>query len=409
MRSTRMDRLFVTLLYASVCWCSGHAQMRTFVREYTYAAGEADSKLTARAFALEVVKRQLLEEVGVYIRSTFENTDTEKGVGDSLSFESLTKRQTTAITAGITETKVLDEQWNGVQYYIKAEISLDPADVNRKVQGIMKAENDLAAMELSRRKAEEAMAEVARLKQELQAAKGGGDRRLVGKQLEKEAKLVTASDWFERGYNAAAEGRLRDAIECYDRAVDLDSTNVEAYNNRGAAKFLLTEYRGATADYDTALGLKPGYAEVYYNRGLAKAAMRDYRGAGLDYDKAIELKKGYALAYYSRGVLKSTLRDYDGAIADQTKAIESKTGFARAYYDRGLAKYELHDADGAIADYGKAIQLDAGGGMYYLARGMARQTMGNIQGAQEDFRKAKSLGYSVPKEWMGNGPAGDSQ
>jgi hypothetical protein len=35
-----------------------------FTREYTYPAGEADSKLTCRAITLEQIKRLLLEELG---------------------------------------------------------------------------------------------------------------------------------------------------------------------------------------------------------------------------------------------------------------------------------------------------------------------------------------------------------
>lgn len=48
---------------------SALAETKTFQREYTYQASEADSKLSARAIALEQVKRLLLEELGTYLES----------------------------------------------------------------------------------------------------------------------------------------------------------------------------------------------------------------------------------------------------------------------------------------------------------------------------------------------------
>ena len=60
-----MKTIFCTLLIAFSS--SLFAGAKTFIREYTYTAGEADSKITARAISLDQVKRLLLEEIGVYL------------------------------------------------------------------------------------------------------------------------------------------------------------------------------------------------------------------------------------------------------------------------------------------------------------------------------------------------------
>lgn len=69
-------------------------QTTRFEREYTYVAGDADSKITARAMALEQVKRILLEEIGVYVHSTIEIRDTEENNGLGTRLNSLTERRT---------------------------------------------------------------------------------------------------------------------------------------------------------------------------------------------------------------------------------------------------------------------------------------------------------------------------
>lgn len=43
------------------------SEMKTFIREYAYDAGEMDSNISCRAIALEQVKRLLLEELGTYV------------------------------------------------------------------------------------------------------------------------------------------------------------------------------------------------------------------------------------------------------------------------------------------------------------------------------------------------------
>ena len=43
------------------------------------------------------------------------------------------KKEIEQISAGITETSILEENWTGVEYYIKAEIIVDPDDVIRQL------------------------------------------------------------------------------------------------------------------------------------------------------------------------------------------------------------------------------------------------------------------------------------
>ena len=53
------------------------AEIKTFTKEYTYEAGELDSKVTSRFNALEQVKRLLLEELGAFLTSHTEVTNSQ--------------------------------------------------------------------------------------------------------------------------------------------------------------------------------------------------------------------------------------------------------------------------------------------------------------------------------------------
>ena len=53
----------------------------------------------------------------------------------------------------------------------------------------------------------------------------------------------------------------KEAIADYDKAIELNPKDAQAYNNRGVAKKMLKQYKEAIADYDKAIELNPKYAE----------------------------------------------------------------------------------------------------------------------------------------------------
>lgn len=118
-----------------------HAENKTFIREYTYQASESDSKITARNQALSEVKKLLLEELGVYVESYVNYTVESQSGHITKDFITNEIKQ---LSVGITETKILEEKWNGEQYYVRAEIVADPTDVVRKInQTLEKRQSDV--------------------------------------------------------------------------------------------------------------------------------------------------------------------------------------------------------------------------------------------------------------------------
>lgn len=118
-----------------------NAENKTFIREYTYQASESDSKITARNQALTEVKKLLLEELGVYVESYVNYTVESQGGHITKDFITNEIKQ---LSVGITETKILEEKWNGEQYYVRAEIVADPSDVVRKInQTLEKRQSDV--------------------------------------------------------------------------------------------------------------------------------------------------------------------------------------------------------------------------------------------------------------------------
>ncbi len=112
-----MKTLFSVLLLLAVSYHS-FSQEKYFVREYKYTAGESDSKITAREKAIKEVKSMLLEELGIYVES-YVNYNVKEIEKINTSFFN---QEIKTMSAGITETKILEEKWNGYEFYIKAQI-----------------------------------------------------------------------------------------------------------------------------------------------------------------------------------------------------------------------------------------------------------------------------------------------
>ena len=61
--------------------------------------------------------------------------------------------------------------------------------------------------------------------------------------------------------------RYQDAVECYTKALGLDSSNAVYYSNRAAAYSKLEDHVRAIQDCEQAVGIDPGYSKAYGRMG----------------------------------------------------------------------------------------------------------------------------------------------
>ncbi len=142
------------------------AQEKTFIREYTYRASDYDSKVTSRTNALEELKLLLLEEVAVFIKREVISTQNETLIKDNEDIKETYSKKIVVLTAGITRIVVLDEKWTGYEYWIKAEITIDENDINKKIKKIINNEKYIKDLQVANAEAEAARKEIGELKKD---------------------------------------------------------------------------------------------------------------------------------------------------------------------------------------------------------------------------------------------------
>ena len=197
---------------------------------------------------------------------------------------------------------------------------------------------------------------------------------------ERRATLLT-----DRGVAYARRQSLKDAIEDFNRAIQLYPEYAAVYNNRGNVLLGIGAVREAMKDFDRALALAPGYAAAFSNRagGYMKLGQTDLAIA--DYTKAIALIPANPAALTGRGRAHLAAWRPQAAIRDFTRAVALDARFSAAYRSRAETRLAMERYEEAIEDFSRAIAFEARNADLYVLRGSAYLQAGNAASAVKDF------------------------
>lgn len=88
--------------------------------------------------------------------------------------------------------------------------------------------------------------------------------------------------------------KYKEAVEAYQKLLQMDPKNKNALYNLGAIEFVGTKNKEKAQEYFTrAIDADPQYAEAYLARGVCYEALKDYDNAIADYKMAVQYKPNY--------------------------------------------------------------------------------------------------------------------
>ena len=158
-----------------------------------------------------------------------------------------------------------------------------------------------------------------------------------------------------------AQGKFGNAEVAYERAVTLDPTSAESYNNLGEALGELKQYPRALEAFNKATSLDPKLLKAKYNQAVSYDRMGNFRYSEFVFRNLIKSNPTYSLSY-------------DGLAVTLSKA--------------GRAKE-------AITFHEKAISLDPREPSYYFNCAISYLMMGNTAKALEQQEKLKALDPAI--------------
>ncbi len=193
---------------------------------------------------------------------------------------------------------------------------------------------------------------------------------LLARAIEVDPNFVVAQ--FTQGSVHQSLGNRWKAAAQYRASTQLDPNYPEPYKALGDL-FMAAPRRlfdQAVEAYNKAIELRPFYADAYVGLGDAKAAKGDIDGAVGAYTKALSHNPGNPrvhmslgkIYYAEKGLYYESVTAYKKAIELDATSVEARMGLGEVYEDKGLYKE-------AVDEYRRVIELDGKhtGAMYNLA------------------------------------------
>ncbi len=147
------------------------------------------------------------------------------------------------------------------------------------------------------------------------------DQKKSIEEEEKKRRTTEARLINNGGVMSYHNGQYEKALDLFKKAIDLDPTMTEAYNNLGLTYTEINEEEKATEAFKTAISLSPELAAAYNNLGYVFYRLGSYREAIEMYNEAIGRSKDSSSAYTNLGNAYYKLEKIEDAIGAWKKAL----------------------------------------------------------------------------------------
>ena len=149
-----------------------------------------------------------------------------------------------------------------------------------------------------------------------------------------------------------------DAIQAFDKALELDPTNMAAQFGRSQCNIFLGKPLAAVKDLDHLIRAKADSAVLYYYRGWAYSDAKNYSASIEDNNRAIDLNPNFAKAYNNRAWANFLRGASLDGLPDAVRAVELDPLDASCLDTRAHILEALGDRAAAARDFRKAVELD---------------------------------------------------
>jgi len=222
--------------------------------------------------------------------------------------------------------------------------------------------------------------------------------------LANESKVRLSSKYyFELGNIYEKLAKHEEAIGSYDKAIEIDPDNTDAWNNKGTILGELGRHDEALKCFDKILEIDPNCAYAWSNKGIALGKLGRYDEALECHDKAIEINPNYAGAWNGKGTVLEELGRYDEALKCFSKAVRIDQNNANAWYNKGIVLKNSGRYDEALKCYDKAIEVDPDNIYVWNNRGTVLGRLGRHEEALSSFSRAIEIDSNYAHVWSNKG------
>jgi tetratricopeptide (TPR) repeat protein len=186
-------------------------------------------------------------------------------------------------------------------------------------------------------------------------------------------------------------GRLDEATEQFQKALEIEPRYALAHNNLGAALYQQRRVDEAVTHYQKALEIEPRYAQAHNNLGIVLFQKGQVDAAIAHFQKALAIQPNNAEIYNNFGNALREKGEVDEALRCFQKAVEIAPEFAGAQENLGMMLFQKGQVDEAIVHYQKAVAIQPVNAEFQYNLGYALFLTGEARGAIAHYQRSLEL------------------
>lgn len=198
--------------------------------------------------------------------------------------------------------------------------------------------------------------------------------------------------YFNRGLEYLKNEDYSAAINDFDRAIEFNNSDKDAYFTRAYTKYLISDLDGAVKDYEKVISLDSASYKAYINMGNILGSLGYGTRAIENFTKAISLQPENPDGYFNRGNQKLIMNDIESGIEDLERSLHFDNRNVKALLMLAELKFNSGDNLGSLESLNKVISLDQNPKAFYL-RGLVFLKLEDRSNACPDLQRAGELGF----------------
>lgn len=237
-------------------------------------------------------------------------------------FDEPLKRKLAALNANLTLSDIIFQEIRDYQHRLSEELAQRRDDFYSRIEEFI---DQPFSQELEQRGPKEKRP--AGDKRKRSRKEGGKEKVLKEYSLRERPPLAPGSsldDMLLEALYVHNDGNYDAAIKIYSDILATNPAKEVAsvlHKHRGMAFFSKGKYQDAIQDFDRALELDPSCAQAAYFRGVVRSVLEDYGAALVDYDLSLSINPFQHFALYRRAQAYWHIGDYAKVLSDCEAAL----------------------------------------------------------------------------------------
>jgi tetratricopeptide (TPR) repeat protein len=216
-------------------------------------------------------------------------------------------------------------------------------------------------------------------------------------------EIIGMRGLYGEGVTLYRQGRLRLAIQAFDRVLEENPEDFAALFHKGNSLLKLKRYEEALETFERASEINPDNAGLLTNLGFALTKLERFRDALEAFEKSISLNPVQKNAWEAKDAVLARIRLCEERLSESEKALERNPDDPDTLFEKGKLHLRLGEQEKAVQAFKKALEIKPENADAWQLRGKILFKAGSEKEALHALEKATRLKPDYPEAWYEKG------